>query len=53
MCLKKNKRSSRRIYLSIANRYRNKERGHTRTVTIGVSFIIFLNKIVKKCSYVV
>lgn len=34
MYLKKSKRSSGRIYLSIADGYRDKERGHTRTVTI-------------------
>lgn len=34
MYLKKSKRSSGRIYLSIADGYRDKERGHSRTVTI-------------------
>nr|WP_231968776.1 hypothetical protein [Thermoanaerobacterium sp. RBIITD] len=34
MYLKKSKHSSGRIYLSIADGYRDKERGHTRTVTI-------------------
>ncbi|MDE4543225.1 IS1634 family transposase [Thermoanaerobacterium sp. R66] len=34
MYLKKSRRSSGRIYLSIADGYRDKERGHTRTVTI-------------------
>ncbi|MHB9094298.1 MAG: IS1634 family transposase [Eubacteriales bacterium] len=34
MYLKKSKRSSGRIYLSIADGYRDKERGHSRTVTV-------------------
>ena len=34
MYLKKSKRSSGRIYLSIADGYYDKERGHTRTATI-------------------
>lgn len=34
MYLKKSKRSSGRIYLSIADGYYDKERGHTRTITI-------------------
>ena len=34
MYLKKSKRGSGRIYLSIADGYRDKERGHSRTVTI-------------------
>ena len=34
MYLKKSKRSSGRIYLSIADGYRDKKRGHSRTITI-------------------
>jgi len=34
MYLKKSKRSSGRIYLSIADGYRDKDRGHSRTVTV-------------------
>lgn len=34
MYLKKSKRSSGRIYLSIADGYRDKQRGHSRTITI-------------------
>ena len=34
MYLKKSKRSSGRIYLSIADGYRDKKRGHSRTITV-------------------